>query len=202
MKLVRAFDLDDLLFDFMNPFLKWHNAKYETFVSKEQVSTYKLEEIFRVSTPEMIGRFSDFFSSTEFENIPVYEGAYELMNSLNNGDTNLAITARHSNAIKTTPICLDKHFPNKISGVYFTHEYKKYSSSDRHMRKVDICIELGVKIISEDSYKNCLECAEAGIKAFVLRQPWNKEQVAQNKHPLVYPINSLKELIAHREFIS
>lgn len=201
-EITRAFDVDDLLFDFINPFLEWHKNTHNTSVCKKQIFTYELEKIFEVSFDEMINRVGNFYSTPAFQELPPYEHAKELMDSLNNADVNIAVTARHSSIKKITMQSLERHFPKKIKEVYFTNQYKFISPADKMKRKVDICVEMGAKIIAEDSYRNCLDCAEVGIKAFLLIQPWNRKYLEQKTHPMIYPVNSLREMAIHPEFIS
>jgi len=57
--------------------------------------------------------------------------------------------------------------------VYFTNHYSKKELNETK-KKSNICIELGVELLIEDSLDYAFECSSEKIKVLLLDKPWNK----------------------------
>ena len=59
-----GFDLDEVLVEFADPFLEFHNFCYGTSLKREECSTYFFEKIIGVTQEEIIKRISEFHKSS------------------------------------------------------------------------------------------------------------------------------------------
>ena len=83
------FDLDSIIVNLMEPWLAWYNHEYKDNLTFDQVTTYKIESHVK---PECGTKIFDFFSPPErYGEIPIYEGAAEVLRRLHDNDVDIVI---------------------------------------------------------------------------------------------------------------
>ena len=171
-----AIDIDDVLVDFINCLLEYHNKTYNTSLTKEKIHTYRFWEIWGGNREESIKKIRDFKETDIYGNIRPFSKAIESMNLLKENHKLVIVTSRST--IEETKIWINKHFPNIFDNIYFSYNYYTKEGSKT---KSEICKELNVDILIEDSLDYARECSDKGIKVFLFDAPWNQcEELPEN----------------------
>lgn len=168
-----AIDLDEVLADYINPFLEFYNSSYQTNFIKEQIVEYDWWKIFNCDREEMIQRAYRFYQTHNFRNLAPVQGSQEAISSLSKQHELFIVTSRPFDIAQETIAWVKKYFPDGFSGLYLTNNWSNNSSLAN--KKSDICRDLNLEIIIEDAPDTCYECAESGINVLVYDCPWNKE---------------------------
>lgn len=182
-------DFDEVTADFISYFLYFHNLMYKTEMKKGEVSSYFLYEAFDIDKKEMGIRLAEFRSLKLLERIEPSEGAVEgIKKLLEMGYSPHFVTARPETLKEETINWLKKYFKDMEFPVYFTHREAGMPS----LKKSEICKSIGAEILIDDYIENALDCAENGIKVFLMDAPWNQTGSLPAN---VIRVKSWKELI-------
>jgi len=195
-KQVIAVDLDEVLFPFVKPFFEEHfNPKFGTNYIEDDIFTYELENVVGKTREEVISEIDIFYKSGALERILPFNNAAEIIDFLRIKYALHAVTARPDFIREETQQSLQMHFPkNSFQAIHFTNQYHGGSEI---REKVDICKLIGAIAIVEDSYRNAIQCADSGMKAFLLKKPWSEYKVTGKESPNLFPINNLREILKH-----
>ncbi len=187
--MIIAIDLDETLGDTLGVFLKWYNSKNNSSFSRDQFSSYNFTETLKIPKDDLYPLWHEFFRSKEFETIPPVDGVIEAIEILNEKHELILITARYDLFVPQTTKWIEKHFPKKFKKVFHTTSFdgKKFN----FVFKSQICISEGAKVIIEDNGENALECAQKGIKVYLLDYSWNREA----KHKNIIRVKNWKEVL-------
>lgn len=166
-----AIDLDDTAFDFMNPLLAWHNREYGTALRKEDVLTYHLWVTFGIGREEAIQRVHRFYRTPEFRNLVPMQDANAVIGSLGSRHGIGFVTARSVDLRKPTTALVNRHFGDRP--VAFANHYARNNHAIRS--KAALCLEAGAEILIDDGGAYAMECAQSGIDAILIDQPWNRD---------------------------
>lgn len=162
-------DLDDVVFEFVNELLKHFEEKYRKKISYEEIISYHFYNILGISKEDFEKLFFNHFDKEKMENLDLCELAYESVNNLSKEHDIFFITSRVRK--EGTLESLKKHF-NHIN-------FKLHFSSNPYAgtlgkNKGEICKELEIDFMIEDSKEHAEICAKQGIKTFLLDKPWNR----------------------------
>lgn len=163
-------DLDDVLADYIPALCEFHNATYGTSLARENFHSYSFWEVWGGTKEEARKKAIEFRNSSYFDNIQPVAGSIEGVDVLKKSHNLVIITSRST--IDKTNEWLNKHFPNKFSGVYFSHNH--YTGKGTR-EKSDICLDLGVNAMIEDNLEYSLDCALKSIKVLLFNSPWNNQ---------------------------
>lgn len=158
-------DLDDVVFDSMNEFLKILKETHRIIFDFKEINSYSLHEIFNLTKEDI----EKIMKKVDWINLTTLETSKESILSLSKNHKIYFITSRTFE--EGTEESLTKHFSE--------FDFKLFFSSNPHAgtsgkSKGEICEEFGIDLMIEDNYEHCLSCAEKGIKTFLLEKPWNK----------------------------
>jgi len=185
-------DLDEVLANFVPCLLNFHNKKYGTDLTREQVHTYDLWKVWGGTIEEAIRKVREFYQSDEFRQILPVNGSQEGIDVLREKNELVVITSRPHDIKEETRAWLDQYFPGKFLQVYHTNDWAPAGSGKRKTEKPDICHNLGAGIFIEDNIEYAIACAEKGVRAFLLDCPWNQ---ADSLPERVTRVKSWRELI-------
>lgn len=183
-------DLDDVLADFISALIKFHNEIYRTSLRKEHVFTYGLEKVWGGTREEAIEKIMDCYKSHYFSSILPVEGSVEAVSSLSKKNNLIIITSRHPIVKDKTINWLDKYFLKKFSEIYFTYNHW---IQNKGKTKSEICSELGVDVLIEDSLEYTRECSANGTRVLLLNQPWNQSTELHSGIERVFSWNDVLE---------
>lgn len=176
-------DMDEVLGNFVHQFIKFHNRTKNDNFKFEQAVDYEMEITWRISRKELVEEMTEFYKSEEFKNITPIPGAKEGIDFLSKDNELVILTARPNHTKDQTKEWVEKHFPGKFSNIYHTNEG---SYNEPTIKKVDLCLKLGVDLVIEDALKNAIDCAKKGIKVFLLDYQWNRCEELPEKVTRVY----------------
>jgi len=181
-------DIDEVVAEFLESFLKFYNTKYNKEHRKEDFETYQFEDTIGGTHEDAVNLVKEFGNHYFFENLPLVDGAVEHVKELSKEYEIIFITARHPMFKEKTESFLKKYFEEIFSEVLYTGEaFAKYG-----ITKADLCKERGIKIMIDDNKLFANELAEKGVKVFLLDKPWNKNY---DKHENIIKVKDWKEVI-------
>lgn len=159
-----------MLADFASPLMTYHNETYGTDFDLSDCQQYMHAELWGVDMEEAVRRAVAFSYKSLLNLHPIY-GAKQAIDSLSKDHSLHIITARNEIFSDLTYRWLDLHFPGKFESVHFVSHY-----TDCHRSKGDVCKELGIEIMIDDSFDNALSCAPVCKSVILFDMPWNAER--------------------------
>jgi uncharacterized HAD superfamily protein len=183
-----GFDLDDVLMDFRKSLHSYHNRRYSTN-HQYQDCRENLSVIWNCDETEAVRRVFEFYYSAEhWDTLPVI-GAVKGITQLSEGHNLFIVTAKSEEFKDQTQAWLDKYFPAKFNGLFFTNQYHGHGSK---RTKGEVCQELGLQLFIDDSLHNVEDVAGYGIPALLFDAPWNQGEVT----PPIIRVYSWDEIVA------
>ncbi len=176
-KLKIGIDLDEVLVHTAPAIIDFVNKKEGTTFKVEDAKEFELWKLFSCSQEEGIKKVYDFFSSDFFLDLMPLENSVESINFLYDVFDLIVITSRDDKIKIQTLDFIDKYFNNQFKEIFFTNQF---SGEGVVKTKAQICKELGIGILIEDRRKYAIECAEKGIKVFLMDKPWNSNCEHEN----------------------
>jgi uncharacterized HAD superfamily protein len=178
-KAIVAIDIDDVLVPHYQDLIDWYNEKYGTQLT--MASNGNLDPTpWGTDVAEIaIKRVHGYFETETFRNEQPFPAAISAVKQLSEYRELVAITAR-DNMLKTfTEDWVSQYFGDTISTVRFT---AKYSLEAKAESKTDVCLELGVQYLIDDSLSTAIKLSRAGVKVVLFGDyPWNQaEEVPAN----------------------
>lgn len=186
-----AWDVDDMLGNFVGALIRWNNRKGYPRLRMEDVHDYNLSKIFQCPIEETIRRVDEFVESPEFEGIEPYPQTQEVVRQLPMC-RHSAVTGRRRALQERTRLWVEKHFPASFTGV---HAVEANPLNGNIHGKADICKEIGADVLLEDAPMHIESCLAAGLTVFFLAKPWNRQFALQ--HPRLIRINCQSEALPH-----
>tara|TARA_Y100000034_G_C6878007_1_gene401825 strand:+ start:439 stop:1050 length:612 start_codon:yes stop_codon:yes gene_type:complete len=187
-----AVDIDDVIAEFMDGFIQFHNEKYGTSLVKKDLVDYSFWRVLKEEREEGIKRIYNFIDSSNFKEILPAEGAFEVLNLLKEENELVIITSRPKSFTKQTEEWIKNHFPGIFSKIHFS--YNRDIQKKGNKTKNKICEELKVDIFIEDSLEYSEECVSEGTKVLLLNKPWNQRE--ELPHNLIR-IQDWNEVLSH-----
>ena len=102
----------------------------------------------------------------------------------------IIITSRSETVKSQTMEWLDSKLPKILSGVYFTNNFLP-AEGDISREKHDICINLGIRTIIEDSYDVAVGAVSHGVNVLLMDKPWNRDVP---EHPSIYRVKNWEDV--------
>lgn len=181
-------DLDEVLADTIKSLLQWHNEIYETNFQRGAVTSYNLWKTWGGNREEAINKVYDFYQSAHFKKIQPVKDSQEGVKKLQLKNRIYVVTSRPHDIYNETLSWISEHFPNQFVEVKLTNQWAK---KGKGKNKKDLCKELGIEVIVEDSLEYAQECSQSGIRVLLLDCPWNKSK----------EIDRVKRVFSWREII-
>jgi len=180
---VLAFDLDEVLGQYLISFLEFHKAKHGSDYQLSQFYTYQFEKVTNQSIPDMIVDIEDFHKLNDVPwtpsviDITVVPGALEGLTELKEAGFEMhVVTSRQCTIEKETNEWLNKHFPGIFTGVHVLNHFGGVGES--RGTKLDRCREINAVILVDDSPGHTKLMSEGGKKAIIfdwdLKYGWSK----------------------------
>ncbi len=177
-------DVDDVLADFMNSMIKYHNDRYDTNYSREDFRSYNLWKTLGGNEEDAVKKIYDFYHTSHFDNISPTEGSQDAVEKLSKNNTLRVITSRPHDIHDQTLSWLDRYFLGKFEEAHFTNEWA--GGIGKPTRKKDVCLEHNVDILIEDSLAYANECVSNRTRVYLMDRPWNQSENLSKKITRVY----------------
>lgn len=185
-KLKIGIDIDDTVADFITSYLKFYKSKFGKVFGVNDIEDIYLREPFGHSCEEVLDILEEFHKTDYFKEMGLIKGVKEVLDKLFFLHKIIFITSRRPTNEDATKSFLKKYFLGKPYEIYFSGDiYQGRKTKD------EICDELGINIIIEDNKFFSKNCAEKGIRVFLLDKPWNQNC----KHENIIRVKNWNEII-------
>lgn len=168
-------DIDQVIFNVIEPFLSFYNERFGTQLTIDDVYDYNLAKVLDFSSDELQELF-DIFNEGNLLTLPPVDGALEGVKNLAKEHEIIAVTSRPLKTMAKTVESLSLTFPNCFSGIHFTGQ--SFDLINRHGRtKGSLCRELGLNHMIEDSLEHAKEIRETSPETHVWlfgNYKWNR----------------------------
>lgn len=171
-------DFDDIIILFNDGLHEYHNAIYGTSVKRSDITTYDIHDVWGCEPHEAVRRVHEFYRTSEHDSLLPVEGVVDALARLKKDHDLHIITSRGEETRELTERWIARHFPGTFSSVVFTNGYSEKKGKKR--TKVEVCDELGVDLMIEDSLSQAQAIAGSGRRVILLDCPWNQGACAQN----------------------
>lgn len=164
-----AVDIDDVLNDFVGSMAEFHNKNYGTNLKREDFKTYHLRETLESDEKEISRRLGEFADSS-LGGLKPTEDSVEVVRELSKIHKLVVITSRAEKRREITRNWISSNFSDSFSEIYFaTNHYTGVGNKQKH----EVCKDLGVGIMIEDSMDYALKCS-VNTNVFLYDSPWNQ----------------------------
>lgn len=180
-------DLDDVVFEFVKFLIAKYKNKFGKKILFEDFVSYHFAEVWHLNLSETIDFFKKIMTKESTENLELCEFAKESIFDLSSKYEIYFITSRIFP--EGTLESLNKHFSDiSFELIFSSNPYAKTNGKT----KGQICKELEIDFMIEDSKEHSEICASDGIKTFLLDKPWNKD-VEENEN--IIRVKNWKEIL-------
>jgi uncharacterized HAD superfamily protein len=178
-KKVFGLDFDDVLMDFYPSLCLFHNENYGTSLSKEDVHSYYIQDIFGCTTEEAMERVWNFYHSTKHHDAKPVSGAMEALQVLEEEYDLHIITARPESVREVTESWINTHFPKMFKGIHFTNQFFGVT---KKTTKAEVAQKEGVTFFIDDAPHHAEEVAEIAEQVFLFDAPWNNTHATSKEN--------------------
>lgn len=167
-------DIDEVLAATLPSFLAFFNKRRGTHFAVKDFHSYCWEDILGLPIAELAAEIRLFLAHGGAARIPPFPGSLAAVQELRRQHRLVVITSRWGEAVRQSSPWLEKNFPSLIDGVYFSLNEFVPEESGGTLSKAEICSQLGVELMIEDSVSVALDCQSSGIPVLLLAHPWNR----------------------------
>lgn len=167
-KLKIGIDLDDVVFEFVRYLLEYLEKKFKIRMEFNEIISYKFSDVLDFSDDKVLNIIEKMILDSRNLEYKLCIGAVENIKRIAKNNEIFFITSRVY--IDGTEESLQK--------IFLDIDYKIFFSSNPYVKsqgknKGEICKELGIDYMIEDSYEYVLKCLDNGINCFLINKPWN-----------------------------
>jgi len=186
-------DIDEVLADTLNSFLGFYNSRNRTNFQRQDFYIYNdWGKIMGISEQHAMSEFYEFMFSPAGLTIPLISGSQQAIASLGTKYKLVSPTYRSSCFKDITKKYLDSNFQRAISSVEFANHYS--TNSGQKLSKADLARKMGFTRLVEDQIHAAIECANIGVKVYLLKSPWNEKVTIPANLPIFGPFNNWLEI--------
>jgi uncharacterized HAD superfamily protein len=168
-----AVDIDDVIFPLVPDLIEYVDREHAAKLTPEDFKTYMLEDIWPTGTAEGEIVFENYKNQVTTEVAPI-KGAAEALHKLSDSYHLIIMTSRDTKVEPITRQWLNRHFPEVFREVHLLGNRK---DSVTWRTKAEVCQELGVFCLVDDSLKHLTLVHEAGIKTILFgNYAWNRAE--------------------------
>jgi len=165
-------DVDEVLFPFLDEFIKHQKEIYEIDLKPEQFLTYDFHDPLGLTIDESVDRIYSFLRTLAKTEIQPLEESRSAVQKMTNKYELDIITSRHSQFEVITVDWLEENYPSYFKDVFMIG-YAPIMEKPR--TKAEICLEIGAKALIDDSLPNSVDVARVGLDGVLFGSyPWNQ----------------------------
>lgn len=156
-KLIIAVDCDDVLVPATEACVRIYNEKYGTSVQlKNAHDIHNMD--WAAERSEILRRFSELWSTTDFASIPPFDEAVQACNRLARHHELYLVTGRHKDVLPTT---------NRMLERYFKGIFKEVEHIGLDGNKGDICRNFSAEVLIDDNLRHLNDARECGLENLI-----------------------------------
>jgi len=190
-KLRIGIDVDEVIVEFLEGFLEFYNLRYNGNFKRDDFKTYQFEDTLGGRHEDAVKLVEEFGDTEIFKNLKVVEGSVENIRLLNENHDLVVLTARHPKLKTITEDFLKKIFGDIFLEILYTGE----AFVQDGITKADLCKDKEISFMIDDNAVFSKECADKGVKVFLLDKPWNQNHEEHDNIKKVYNWNEILEKI-------
>ncbi len=187
-----AIDIDEVLAQFLQGVIDYHNHTYKTNLVADQFKSYYFWETWGGTREQAIKKVADFSKSDFYTNIKPVDGAQEAIQTLKQNHSLFVVTARPETMEKETLSWLNRHFPDCFQEVVFTNHW---ADGCEAISKGDVCDRFGAELHIEDNIDYAKECLNGKRHVLLMDQPWNQSNSLPDGVTRVFSWEEILKLI-------
>jgi uncharacterized HAD superfamily protein len=167
-------DLDDTAVDLVGAFVSYYNKNYNGNLKRGDFEEYSFNYPLKKPLDEILSIIDSFYKTKYFKNMSPIRDSVLVLHLLKQKHDLYLVTSRPDFLTGETEDLLEKKFPNSFSDIFYSYNhYSKRKNSGK--TKAEICLEVGISLMIDDSLDYCMQCAKSGIKTFLFgNYPWNQ----------------------------
>jgi len=168
MKTVFTVDIDEVLAEYVDTFLRWNWQVYGgPILDREDMDQYDMSDKMGLSRVEFYRRITQFEEQGRLRTLSPRPGAAEGIQDLLDLDFDVQfVTNRHPRNHLDTRRWINENMPYGTGQIWYAWKKPKGVVID----------ELGAAYHIDDSLKNCKSTHEWGAESFLLDCPWNRDK--------------------------
>lgn len=180
-------DMDDVLCHYVPFLLYWHNETHGTSFSMMDMKFHQLTELWGGTHAESERKIHEFSKTTMYKNLPCIKGCFQHLKALQDQFDFVVVTARNATCAHETETWLNKHLPNLIQQVQYCsrHDEHEQNGQPRVATKADICRQLNVTAMIDDSYLNAKHCSvvvkHVALFNHQMKYPWSLHSLSSHE---------------------
>ncbi|MBS3073803.1 hypothetical protein J4465_03355 [Candidatus Pacearchaeota archaeon] len=180
-------DCDDVAFPFVDQFISYLNNERGMTLKREDFKSYNLQKILNQKYFwQTLKTLKDFYNSPYFREAKPIKGVFDVFSNLGKYYSLPMVTSRPRILRKETEKFISL-LPPVIDSLHFSKNNTRYYNGS-WKTKAKICKNLGADLILEDSVEYAMQCAEKGIQAILINNPWNQ---TNRDHPLIKRVDNI-----------
>jgi 5'(3')-deoxyribonucleotidase len=170
-----AVDLDDVLFDFIGYFFQWHNQRYQTALTPQDMVAGKLWDVWGGTREQARKRVPAFFGEIDLLAIKPIPGAQESLERLMHVYRFAIVSSRDPSTLTISETWIEKYFPGVFNPIYLG--VANPMSDVKPITKAELCKQYGARILIDDQLVNAEACVDEGIHVLLFGDyPWNQAE--------------------------
>jgi len=185
-KLKIGVDIDEVVVEFFRKYLALFNERFGKNLVFEDIKEFEMWNFTDVSKRDALQLVDDFNNSDDFFELNLIDGVKDALAKLYENYEIHFITSRPGSVSEKTNSLLKNLFEDIDFNLIFSEGVHGKGKS-----KAQICKELEIIILVEDRRKTAFDCAEDGIKVFLLDKPWNQNC----EHKNIVRVKSWEEIL-------
>ncbi|MCX6749486.1 MAG: hypothetical protein NTW17_01935 [Candidatus Pacearchaeota archaeon] len=166
-----AIDIDGVLADLMPSLNDFYNQKYRANFKIEDYKHHDLDKTWECSKEDAAKIIEEFYYSPDFLRVTPIEHSQEGILNLSKKHILFLITSRPLDISAQTEKFIQDFFEGQIEKIIYTGQYNLPA---KDIDKKSICILEKADVLVEDCFETAIDCANYGIKVFLLGKPWIK----------------------------
>lgn len=180
-------DIDEVVVEFMEGYLKFHNKKYNTNYNLNDITNYHLWlSGLHKTKEESVKDVTEFSNSIYFDSISLVKNVKSHLEIILKKYNSYFVSSRSELLSEKTKNFFYSNFPSNRYKFIFSGEIYGGKS------KAEICKEENIYKMIEDNADYALDCAKNGVITFLLDKPWNK---SYEKHENIVKVKNWKEIM-------
>jgi len=162
-------DFDDVITEFTETLMNYYHKKHGKKVTLDQILIWDWRIYWEIPKQEAIKRVDDFHESHKVTELPPLKDAISSLNEIIKNNKVFIITGRPTRFKNKVEEWLKHHLKKKLEIIHAGEFHKGQAAT-----KAEICKELNIPIMIEDTGETALDCTKEGIQIILFNKPWNK----------------------------
>lgn len=193
-----AVDLDDVLGDWVTPYLVFYNQKFNTSYQKDDISpcVRGFLDFFPQGETTIIKSINEFYNTELVKTMePLPEAKKSISKLKEMGFELFVVTSRPNSCHKLTRHWIESHFGNHFSNIHFADK----ALGGKNGSKVETLHQLGIQYFVDDMLRFAYECKDSEIQVLLFDMPWNRITNLPSKITRVHSWPEIVKFIGEKE---